>query len=310
MSIRCESRKVSIIGVGNVGATAAYTLLLQGLVDELVLVSRTLEKAEGEKRDLEHCLPFLHPARITATDNYEDLRASDIVVVTAGVGQKPGETRLDLVKNNLKVLDEIIPKVVEYAPNSVVLIVSNPVDVLTYYADKFAQFPKGRIFGSGTMLDTARFRFHISEFLDVNPKSVHAYILGEHGDSSFPALTSATIGGQPLKDFPNYSAPKVRRAYDLAKNAAYQIIQSKGATYYAIGVVISQLVKTILYNEKTIMPVSTVIDDYEGQSNVAVSVPCMIGRRGVEQVLKIPFSAEEHEQFVQSCETLRKYIAG
>lgn len=308
MAIHCESRKVSIIGLGNVGATAAYALLLNGLVDQLVLLSRDKSKAEGEKSDLEHGLPFLNPVEIIATDDYQDIAGSDIVVVTAGVAQKPGETRLDLVKNNLKVLHEIIPQVAQHAPDSIILMVSNPVDVLTYYAARFSGFAKGRVLGSGTMLDTARFRFHLGEFFRLNPRSIHTYILGEHGDSSFPVLSSATVGGQPLDTFPRYTEAKAMEAFQLTKTAAYSIIQAKGATYYAIGVVISQLVKSILKNERAVMPVSTVIDDYYGESGVAISVPCILGRRGVEQVLKVPFSKAEQQQFKRSCDTLRKFV--
>lgn len=308
MSLHCESRKVSIIGVGNVGATAAYALLLNGLVDELVLVSRTLDKAEGEKSDLEHGLPFLSRAEIIATDNYADIAGSDIVVLTAGVGQKPGETRLDLVKNNLKVLHEVVPQIAEHAPDCVLLVVTNPVDVLTYYATEFAGFAKGRVLGSGTMLDTARFRFNLSESLKINARSVHAYVLGEHGDSSFPVLSSATVGGQPIHLFPHYTPQMGLDAYERAKTAAYHIIQAKGATFYAIGVVISQLVRTILHNERAILPVSTVIEEYFGESDVAISVPSIVGRRGVEQVLHIPLSSQERALFSASCATIRKYI--
>lgn len=303
-----NKRKVGIVGLGNVGATAAYALLLHGLVDELVLYARDKNKAIGEKLDLEHGLAFLDHADVIATDDFADLSGCDIVVFTAGAAQSPGESRLDLVKKNTAIVDELVPKIVEAAPQAILVMVANPVDILTYKAALIANKPKGRVFGSGTMLDTARFRYHLGEMLDINPRSIHAYILGEHGDSSFPVLSSASVGGQPLNEFPSYSQQQALEAFEMAKQAAYNIIQAKGATYYAIGVVISKLVRTILRNSHSVLPVSIPVDNYYGQFNVSLSVPCIIGKNGVEQILKAQLNEKEQELFAKSAETLKQFI--
>ncbi|HSW89820.1 MAG TPA: L-lactate dehydrogenase [Patescibacteria group bacterium] len=300
--------KVGIVGLGNVGATAAYALLLTGLVDELVLYARTKEKAVGEKLDLEHGLAFLDKATITATDDFADLAGCDIVLFTAGAAQAPGETRLDLLNKNSAIVEEVVPKIVAAAPNAILVMITNPVDILTYKASLISALPKGRVFGSGTMLDTARFRYHLGEMLNINPRSIHAYILGEHGDSSFPVLSSASVGGQPLSDFPAYSKEQALEAFELAKQAAYNIIQAKGATYYAIGVVITKLVRTILRNNHSVLPVSIPVENYYGQYNVSLSVPCIVGRDGVEQVLKAQLSPEEQILFAHSADTLKKLL--
>lgn len=303
-----NKRKIGIVGLGNVGATAAYALLLSGLADELVLYSRDKSKAHGEKLDLEHGLAFLEHAEIIATNDFADLAGCNVVVFTAGAAQAPGETRLDLVKKNTAIIEELVPKIMEAAPETILVIISNPVDVLTYKAAMIANKPVGRVFGSGTMLDTARFRYHLGEILDINPRSIHAYILGEHGDSSFPVLSSASVGGQPLNQFPSYSEQQAMDAFEAAKQAAYKIIEAKGATYYAIGVVISKLVRTIMRDAHSVLPVSIPITNYYGEYNVSLSVPCIIGKNGVEQILKAQLSEKEQELFKKSAETLKQFI--
>lgn len=301
------SFKASVIGCGNVGITAAYAMILNQIPTEIVLVSRDVEKARGEKLDLDHCIPFLGSTKITATDNYDDIAGSRFVVVTAGAAQKDGETRLDLVKKNLAIIDDIIPKVLAVAPQAVILIVSNPVDILTYRAIQLAGEQTGRIFGSGTMLDTARFRFHLSEALRVNPRSIHTYILGEHGDSSFPTIASATVGGQPLLTFPNVTQEMVLEAFQRARNAAYEIIKAKGATFYAIGVVITKIMESIFYDSRSVLPVSYMVNQYYGVSDVSLSVPCIIGHSGISQVLQVELSEEEQRQLQQSAEVLKSH---
>lgn len=306
--MQCDSRKVAIIGLGKVGITAAYALLLRHTVDELVLVSRSLEKVEGEKLDLEHGMAFLENAKITASTDYASIQDADVVIVTAGAAQKPDQSRLDLVQENKTIISELATQIAPYVNNSVVVVVSNPVDILTYQLASLLNLPHGRVLGTGTMLDTARFRFHVGELLHVHPRSIHAYILGEHGDSSFPALASATVGGQLLRDFPNYSDEQASEAFTRTRDAAAQIIKSKGATYYAIGVVISQLVQTILQDQRSVLPVSVPIENYYGQSQLAVSVPCIIGRGGVEQVLKIQLSEPEQDAFNKSCTIIKSFL--
>lgn len=306
--MKSGSYKVSIIGCGKVGMTTAYSLIHDGTVNELLLFGRSKEKILGEQLDLEHSLSFLHHMKITSSDSYPDLGGSDIVVFTAGAAQKPGDTRLDLAQKNLALIDEIIPEVVKYAPNAIILIVTNPVDILTYRAYQIAGLPKGRVFGSGTTLDTARFRFHLGSFLKLNPKSIHAYILGEHGDNSFPAISSAMVGGQPLTTLPGFSQEKAEKAYMAARNAAYTIIASKGATYYAIGAVVANMVRKILTNAQSILPVSIPLHQYHDISGIALSVPCVIGRGGVERTLEIKLSWEEKQKLQKAAETLKKFV--
>jgi L-lactate dehydrogenase len=306
--MKLDSRKVGIVGLGKVGITAAYALLLKHGADKIVLVSRSIDKVEGEKLDLEHGLPFLEPVAITATDDYSQLQDADVVVVTAGAAQQPGQSRLDLVSENKKIMEEIAQNIQPYVQNSVVVAVSNPVDVLTYQLAGLLGLPQGRVIGTGTMLDTARFRFHLGELLHVHPRSIHAYILGEHGDSSFPELASATVGGQPLTEFPSYSQEQAQQAFIQTRQAAAQIIKAKGATYYAIGVVIAQLIQTILQDQRSVLPISVPVTNYYGQSNVVVSVPCIVGRKGVEQMLSIQFSESERQQFIHSCEVIKQFI--
>lgn len=302
-----ESNKVTIIGCGKVGMTAAYSILHRGVVNELVLLGRSIDEIIGEELDLEHGMSFLPFAQVKATSKYEDIAGSDIVVITAGAAQKPGETRLDLAAKNVSIIEGIIPEVLKYAPDSIILIVSNPVDVLTYKAYQLAGLPKGRIFGSGTTLDTARFRFHLSEFLHINPSSIHAYILGEHGDTSFPAISSATVGGQPLTLMNKFSPERAMEAFTKAQQAAYKIIASKGATFYGIGTVISEIVSKILRDSRTVLPLSIPLHQYYDHSGVALSVPCIIGRNGVEETLEIKLDWEEKQKLEKSVTTLKQY---
>lgn len=302
------NKKVTIIGGGRVGMTAAYTILLAGIANEIVILGRNIDKLVGEQLDLEHGLSFLNSTKIKSTQDYRDIKDSDVVIIAAGAKQNPGETRLDLTEKNSIIIEQIIPRVIKYSPQSIILIVTNPVDILTYKAYQLAKLPKGRIFGTGTVLDTARFRFHLSEFLDVNPKSIHAYILGEHGDSSFPAISSAQVGGQLLSTFPNFSEEKSMAAYNKAKEAAYEIIESKGSTYYGIGVVINHIVKAILRDAKSILPVSIPLHHYYEHDGVSLSVPCVVGRSGVEKVLEIKLSWEEKQKLASSVKTLKSYL--
>lgn len=303
-----KNYKVSIVGCGKVGMTAAYSILHDGTANQLLLVGRNKNKIVGEQLDLEHGLSFLNHVHVDATDNFADIAGSDLVIVTAGGAQKPGDTRLDLANKNIRIIEEVIPKIVKHSPESVILIVSNPVDVLTYKAYKISGLPKGRILGSGTTLDTARFRFHLSEFLNVNPRSIHAYILGEHGDHSFPVISSATIGGQPLSTMAGFSEEKAHKAYLQARNAAYKIISSKGATYYAIGAVIAHITRAVLTDAKKILPVSIPLHNYKDTNGIALSVPCVVGRNGVEKVLDVKMSWEEKRKFQQAASVLKKFL--
>jgi L-lactate dehydrogenase len=303
-----DKKKVTIIGCGKVGMTSAFSIFLQGLANEIVLFGRKIDEIQGEALDLEHGMSFVTATQVKATDKYEDIANSDIVIITAGAAQKPGETRLDLAEKNIAIVSAIIPEVVKHAPDAVIVIVSNPVDIVTYKACQLANLPKGRVFGSGTILDTSRFRFHLSEFLHVSPRSIHAYILGEHGDSSFPVIDHANIGGQNLVDFPGFSKEQANKAFEKAKNAAYTIIQAKGATYYAIAIVVANLVKTILSDAKTVLPVSIPLHGQYGHNSVSISVPCIIGRNGVEKIIETKLSYEEKEKLARSVETIKAHL--
>ena len=304
----CKKTKIAVIGAGRVGITAAFTMYLKNTAQEIMLFGRDKDKLIGEQLDFMHSLSFLGTTHITVAEEMSDLKGTDIIVFAAGISQKPGDTRLDLVKNNTSLIEELLPKILKYAPDAIILMVTNPVDILTYKAAQIAKFPRGRVFGSGTTLDTARFRFHLSEFLNVNPKSIHAYILGEHGDSSFPTLSSANVGGQPIQSMKNFNNEKALEAYTKARDAAYKIIAAKGSTYYAIAVVIDQLVGVILRDAKRVYPLSVPLEGEYGLENVSISVPCVLGRNGIERIIEIPLSDEEKLKMQLSAETLKKFL--
>jgi len=302
------SGKVSIIGGGHVGMSAAFAMLLKNTASELVLFDRDTERMRGEQLEFQHSLTFLGTAKITAAESYRDLKNSDVIVFTAGRAQLPGESRLNLVKSNLDVIKTILPEVIKYSPDSVIIMVTNPVDILTYQASRFLKLPKGKIFGSGTSLDSARFRFHLSEYLGINPKNIHTYVLGEHGDSSFPTISHADIGGQPLATMKNFSSKKIQEAFLKTKSAAGTIIAAKGSTYYAIGVVINQLVDAVLRDTKRVYPVSVPLTGQYGYDDVSISVPCVIGKNGVEKILEVPLSNEEKTLMDKSVKILKEIV--
>jgi L-lactate dehydrogenase len=302
------SGKVSIIGGGHVGMSAAFAMILKNTVRELVLFDRNTEKMKGEQLEFQHSLTFLGTAKITVAETYKDLKDSDVIVFTAGRAQLPGESRLNLVKSNVEVIQTILPDVIKYSPNSVVIMVTNPVDILTYQASKILNLPPGRVFGSGTSLDSARFRFHLSEFLGINPKNIHTYVLGEHGDSSFPTISHTNIGGQPISTMEGFSEDKIQEAFQKARTAAGTIIAAKGSTYYAIGVVINQLVSAVLRDTKRVYPVSVPLTGQYGFKDVSISVPCVIGKNGVERILEVPLSPEEKKRMEKSVNILKEIV--
>src|SRR3989338_629444 len=302
------SGKVSIIGGGRVGMSAAFVMLLKNTASELVLFDRDVERMRGEQLEFQHSLTFLGTTKITAAESHEDLKDSDVIVFTAGRAQLPGESRLNLVKNNLEVIKNILPEVIKYSPDSVILMVANHVDILTYQASQLLKLPQGRIFGSGTSLDSARFRFHLSELLGINPKNIHAYVLGEHGDSSFPTISHADVGGQPLSTIKDFSIKKIQEAFLKAKTAAGTIITAKGSTYYAIGVVINQLVDAVLKDTKRVYPVSIPLAGQYGYHDVSISVPCVIGKNGVEKILEVPLSEDEKKLMDKSIKILKEIV--
>lgn len=307
--------KVTIIGAGNVGSAYAYALMISGLAREIVIVDRNEKKARGECMDLNHGLSFVKPAKIYSA-GYEGCQNSDIVVITAGKKQEPGQTRLDLIRTNAEIFKAIIPEVKKYARDSILLIVSNPVDVLTYAALKISGFPPGSVIGSGTVLDSSRFRYLISEHCNVDPRNVHAYIIGEHGDTELPVWSKANIGGMVLAKYCpicsnkcNYES-ELGKIFEEVKNAAYEIMETKGATYYAIGQALVKITEAVLRDENSVLPVSTLINDYYGVDDICLSVPSIVNRIGVEKILKLELSSREREQFLHSAKILKDVIGG
>jgi len=307
--------KVAIIGVGNVGTRYAYALTIRGLARQIILVDIDKKRAEGEVMDLSHGAPYVSPVEIIAGD-YPDIADSDLVVITAGKKQKPGETRLDLAKDNVTLYKRIIPEIVKYAPQAILLAVTNPVDVLSYAAYRFSGKPAKEVISSGTVLDTARFRFLLAQHCQVDPRNVHAYILGEHGDSEFPVWSRAMIGGMLFSDYCPLCkrADTCRREEELrhifvaVRDSAYEILERKGETSYGIGLALVRITQAILNDENAILPVSSLVDGYLGISDVYLSLPSVINRSGVREVLKIQLNGEEEEAFKNSAQALKKVI--
>jgi L-lactate dehydrogenase len=302
MDVHSHPTRVAVIGVGNVGATFAYALLLSNRA-----------RAEGEAMDLNHAVPFARPTRIWAGD-YTDCAGAAVTVIAAGAAQKPGETRLDLVRKNAAIFRQIVPEVARYNPNGILLIATNPVDMLTYATWKLSGLPAQRVIGSGTILDTARLRYLLSQHFGVDPRSVHAHIIGEHGDSEVPVWSLANIAGMGLSKFCAQHGCEFDRAtmediFRQTRDAAYRIIERKGATYYAVASGLMRIVEAILRDQSTVLSVSSLIEDYYGISDVCLSLPTVVDRGGVEQVLRLELSTEEIEGLRQSAQILKATFA-
>lgn len=296
-------QKVVIIGCGNVGMSYAYALLnQQTAVNELALIDINKERIEGEVMDLNHCLAFA-PSKINIkVGDYEDCRDAKIVCIAAGANQNPGETRMDLIKKNSSIFEEIVTNVMNHGFNGIFLIATNPLDVMTYLTWKYSNLPARQIIGSGTSLDTARLRYLISEKVNVNPKNVHAYVIGEHGDSEFVPWSTASIGLQNITEYlENNELDKIS---EEVKNAAYEIINRKGATYYGIGMSLVYITNSILSNENTIITVSA----YDNENEIFIGMPCIIGDTGVKEKLKMELTNEELEKLQKSATTIKDAI--
>ena len=309
VSIYPHVSKVAVIGTGFVGSSFAYSLMIHGTVSEIVLIDVDKKRAEGEAMDLNHGVSFVRPVRVWAGD-YHDCQDADIVVITAGLAQKPGESRLNLVTNNVEIFKQIIPKIKEYNRTGILLVATNPVDLMTYAALKLSGFPPSKVIGSGTILDTSRLRYVLGEHLRIDPRNVHAYIIGEHGDSELPAWSLASVAGTRLKD---YSAVYDRELddqslssiFEQVKNAAYKIIELKGRTYYAIGLGLARIVESIIRDENAILTVSSLLQDYYGVDDICLSVPTIVNRDGVREVLKLPLADGEIMKLQSSASTLK-----
>jgi L-lactate dehydrogenase len=305
-----RASRVAVVGAGNVGSTFAYALLLSGLAAEIVLIDANRKRAEGEAMDLSHAVPFAHPTRVWAGD-YADCAGATVTVIAAGANQRPGETRLDLVQKNAAIFREIVPAVAQNNPDGLLLIATNPVDALTYASLKLSGFPKSRVIGSGTILDTARFRQLLSRHFQVDARSVHAFIVGEHGDSEVPVWSLANIAGMRLGAYCaanglTLDTDVLRQIFEQTRDAAYHIIERKGATYYAVAAGLMRIVEAILRDQGTVLSVSSLIDDGAfGDGDVCLSLPTIVGRGGIERVLRLDLSQDEADALRRSADVLR-----
>ena len=310
-----RSKKLAIIGAGAVGSTMAFAAAQRGVAREIVLEDIAAERVEAEVLDLQHGSSFYPTVSIDGSDDVEICRDADVVVITAGARQKPGQSRLDLAGATINILKSIIPGVVNVAPNAIYIIISNPVDVVTHVSMKLSGLPSNQMFGSGTNLDSARLRFLIAQQTGVNVKNVHAYIAGEHGDSEVPLWSSATIGGVPLCEWtplPGHEpldAAKREEIHQEVKDAAYRIIKGKGATNYAVGMAVVDIIQSIMDDANRILPVSSLLDDFHGISDVCMSVPSVINRQGVNTHINTPLSDSELAALKRSAETLKETAA-
>lgn len=301
--------RVAVIGAGAVGTTIVYAMMLKGIAREVVLIDVAAEKAAAEVKDLMHGSLFVPPVEITAGD-LEACADADVVVITAGAKQKPGQTRLQLVETNAQMLREMVPRIQRVAPDAILLLVSNPVDVLTYVTWKISGLPPARVIGSGTVLDTSRFRSLLARKLGVAVANVHAYIVGEHGDSEVPLWSSAQIANIPLDSFCSPACPPLTSEDEVeifrnVRDAAAQVIAAKGATNWAIGLAVARILEAILRDEQAILTVSSLITDYQGINDVCLSVPTVVSATGVDALLPLPLSPSELEALVRSADLLK-----
>mgnify|MGYP001189990890 CR=1 FL=1 len=304
--------KVAIIGAGNVGASIAFAMALQQSASEIVLIDTRAEKAVGEALDINHGLCFLGQMAVYAGD-YSDISSCDVIIVTAGMGRKPGQTRLDLARTNVAITKEITENIMKYYTHGVILVVSNPVDILTYKIQKWSGLPNGRVFGSGTVLDSARFRFALAQKFNVDVRNVHGYIVGEHGDTQLPLWSATHIAGINVEEYGKthgntFSDQDKELISNDVKQAGAVIINNKGATYYAIAVAVNTLVETLIKNQNTIRTVSSVIEGYYGINDVAISLPSLINSNGVEKIIEYPITKEEEKKLKASADTLKSIL--
>jgi L-lactate dehydrogenase len=308
-----RSTRIAIVGTGNVGSTYAYALLLSGLASEIVLIDTNRAKAEGEAMDLNHAVTFAYPTRVWAGD-YSDCADAAITVIAAGVSQRPGETRLDTISRNGEIWKQIIPEIVRYCATGILLIATNPVDVLTYAAWKISGLPSKRVIGSGTILDTSRFRYLLSQYFGVDARSVHAHIIGEHGDSEVPVWSLANIAGMRLEDFSRiqgiqHDPAAMDDIYRQTRDAAYQIIARKGATFYAVASGLMLITRAILRNQSTVLSVSSLIDGPYGLHDVCLSLPTIVNRHGIKHVLELDLNPDELQKLRHSADVLKGTFA-
>jgi L-lactate dehydrogenase len=310
--MKIKGTKISIIGAGFVGSTTAFALMTSGLASEIVIVDINKDKAQGEAMDLSHGVSFVNAVEVKSGD-YANTKDSDIVIITAGAGQKPGETRLDLISKNYKIFQSIIPEIIKYNPSAILLVVSNPVDVLTYITYKLSGFPAERVIGSGTVLDTSRLRYMLSQDFNVDARNIHTYIIGEHGDSEIATWSSTSVAGMQLNEYCNVVSKTCNTSYkqdtvNEVRNAAYEIIKKKGSTYYAVALAVKRIVEAILRDENSILTVSTLLKGEYGIEDIYIGVPSVVGSSGVKKVLEIPLNVKESSALKTSADTLKNSL--
>lgn len=307
-----NSKKCAVIGCGNVGATTAYTLMLSGMFTEIVLIDSNKRKAMGEADDISHGIPFNSPSSVYAGE-YSDLADAGIVIITAGVSQRPGETRIDLLQRNTKVFVGIIENINAVGYDGIILVVTNPVDILTKITIDRADLKHSRILGSGTVLDTARLKQAMGAELGVDPRNIHTFVIGEHGDSELPVWSSANVSGIDISSYCNeaerdHSFMRFEKIFESIRDAAYGIIDAKGATYYAIAESVKRIVSAIVRDERTILPVTALLNGQYGLYDICLGIPCVIGKNGIEEVLEIPLSGSEKDNLMRSAAILHSTI--
>ncbi|MFJ5715366.1 L-lactate dehydrogenase [Neobacillus sp. NPDC093127] len=302
--------RVALIGTGFVGSSYAFALLNQGITEELVLIDLNKDKAEGDAMDLNHGLPFAPSLTKIWYGSYADCGNADLVVITAGANQKPGETRLDLVEKNTRIFKGIVEEIMASGFDGIFLVATNPVDILTYAVWKFSGLPKERVIGSGTILDTARFRFLLGEYFDVDTRNVHAYIIGEHGDTELPVWSHADIAGLSISEWAKnkdgYNQEDLNQLFLNVRDAAYHIIERKGATFYGIAMGLVRLTKAILRNENSVLTVSAYLEGEYGQNDIYIGVPAVVNRNGIRKIVELDLSDDEKEKFTNSVNVLKK----
>lgn len=301
--------KIVLVGTGFVGMSMAYSMLNRGGIEELVLIDVDKDKTIGEEMDLSHGLPYAPQKMVIKSGDYDECKDAQIVVITAGVAQKPGQTRLELAEVNTKIMKQITNSIMNSGFNGIIIVASNPVDLMAYVVWKVSGLPKNKVIGSGTVLDTARLRYLMADYLKISSKNVHAYIMGEHGDSSFVPWEHAYVGCKRIKDIMkdnNHPMEDLKKIHEGVVNAAYEIIEKKKATYYGIGMALNRLVRAVLDNENSILTVSTYLENQYGQNDIYIGVPAVIDRNGVRELIKLDLNKEEKEKLNHSCQLIKE----
>lgn len=307
-----NKQKIAIIGLGMVGSSIAFSLMQEGIFSEIVLIDKDRKKAKGEAMDLSHGIPFCESINIYEGD-YDDIKDCYVVIITAGANQEKGETRLDLIDKNLKIYKSIIPNITKTSFEGILLVVSNPVDILTYVTLKLSGYDKKRVIGSGTVLDSARFQYMLGRHLNVDSKSIHAFIIGEHGDSELAVWDSSDIGGMKINNFCELRGhfnheQAMNEIFSGVKNSAYEIIERKGATYYGIAMAVKRICTALVKDEHSILPVSSYIDGEYGLNDICISIPSIVCMKGIDKVLEIPLSKREDENLFNSVSKLKDVL--